>query len=217
MKTTYFPPLFKAEKFSCPHCEVYTTQSWDDMFYGDRKNTFDLTVFFQCTCYSCNRASYWYKENMIIPLQSSAPLPHEDLPSTLLDDYEEARSIVHLSPRGAVALLRLVLEKLLAELLGEQSNGINNDIKSLVRNGLPVRVEKALDIIRVVGNNAVHPGRLDLKDDQQTALTLFELINIIIENQITLPRTLDTLEDQFISEGQRQIINERQRPVSLEP
>lgn len=153
---------------------------------------------------------------MVIPSSSStAPKPHEDLPSSLLDDYEEARTIVHLSPRGAVALLRLVLQKLLAELLGEQSKGIDNDIKSLVQNGLPVRVEKALDIIRVVGNNAVHPGRLDLKDDQQTAITLFELINIIIENQVTLPKTLDDLEDKFFSEGQRQHINERERPTPL--
>ena len=34
-------------------------------------------------------------------------------------------------------------------------------------------------------------GSLDLKDDQQTALILFELINVVVEQMITIPRMID--------------------------
>ncbi|WP_338542794.1 DUF4145 domain-containing protein [Paenibacillus tundrae] len=215
MQTKYFIPDYRSDKFSCPYCEVYTTQSWDDLFYGGSDGYFELAELAMCTCDHCFQRSYWYKSEMIIPVESYSkiPSPHQDMPIELVQDYEEARSIAPLSPRGAAALLRLVLEKLLTELVGENSKGINDNIKLLVRNGLPQRVEQALDIVRVVGNNAVHPGKLDLKDDNHTTLTLFGLINFIVENQITQPKMLNELYNQTISEGQREQIEMRERPV----
>ena len=43
--------------------------------------------------------------------------------------------------------------------------------------GLPSTIQRALDILRVTGNNAVHPGRIDLRDDRATA----ELLHLDIE------------------------------------
>ena len=44
--------------------------------------------------------------------------------------------------------------------------------------------------MRVIGNNAVHPGELDLKDDVATAMTLFGLINLIADNRISEPKRI---------------------------
>ena len=44
------------------------------------------------------------------------PNPHENMPVSLLKDYEEARRVFPDSARGAAALLRLALEKLCIEL-----------------------------------------------------------------------------------------------------
>lgn len=41
-----------------------------------------------------------------------------------------------------------------------------------------------MDTIRVIWNHAVHPGQLDLRDDRDTAMGLFELMNFIVEEQI---------------------------------
>lgn len=51
-----------------------------------------------------------------------------------------------------------------------------------------MQVQQALDALRVIGNEAVHPGELDLRDDVDTASGLFELINVVVEDRITRPK-----------------------------
>lgn len=124
------------------------------------------------------------------------PSPNPDLPADVLQDYEEAGSIVGQSPRGAAALLRLAIQKLCV-ILGEKGAKIDDDIASLVKKGLTPMVQKALDTVRVIGNEAVHPGILDLKDDRDTAMKLFKLVNIISEQMISNPRHVDELYEKI--------------------
>jgi hypothetical protein len=58
----------------------------------------------------------------------------------------------------------------------------------LVKKGLAVEVQEALDTLRVIGNNAVHPGELDLKDDRATAEGLMHLLNYVVDAMITQPK-----------------------------
>jgi Domain of unknown function (DUF4145) len=143
----------------------------------------------------------------VFPSASGAPLANPDLPSDVAADFNEARDIVNRSPRSAAALLRLAVQKLCVE-LGEKGKSINDDIGALVKKGLPVRIQQALDTVRVVGNNAVHPGQMDLKDDVATATSLFHLVNIIAETMITQPKEIDSLFQQ-LPEAQRDAIKKR--------
>jgi hypothetical protein len=54
-------------------------------------------------------------------------------------------------------------------------------------------VQKALDTVRVIGNEAVHPGEMDLKDDGAIVGQLFVLLNAIANDMITQPRLRDEL------------------------
>lgn len=138
-------------------------------------------------CFNCDKVAIWIYDRLAWPVVSSAPLANPDLPDDVRADYEEAGTLLELSPRGAAALLRLAIQKLCKE-LGEKGENINDDIASLVKKGLDPRVQKALDVVRVIGNQAVHPGHLDLRDDHATAEKLFGLVNIIADILISQPK-----------------------------
>jgi Domain of unknown function (DUF4145) len=126
----------------------------------------------------------------------NAPLPHEDMPEDVKADYIEARSICKLSHRGAAALLRLAIQKLCAH-LGEKGASINDDIGSLVKKGLPIQIQHALDVVRVTGNNAVHPGELRVEEKPEVVSALFGLVNLIVENRIAEPKRIQSLYDSL--------------------
>jgi hypothetical protein len=141
-------------------------------------------------CYHCDKASIWLTDRLLYPEPSEGPEPKPDTPDSIKADYQEAAAILRKSPRGAAALLRLCIQKLCKE-LGQPGKNINEDIGALVAAGLDARVQKALDAVRVIGNNAVHPGQIDLKDDQGIAETLFRLVDIIVEKMISEPKMVD--------------------------
>jgi hypothetical protein len=142
-------------------------------------------------CDHCNDFSVWLRGNLLYPNKGEAPQPNPDLPETVKDIYLEASSISSTSPRGSAALLRLAVQVLCVE-LGEEGKNINADIASLVKKGLPERVQQALDIVRVTGNNAVHPGQIDV-DDPAVTSNLFELLNVITEYTISMPNKINSV------------------------
>lgn len=137
--------------------------------------------------------------------------PNPDLPNEIQSDYEEAKAILERSPRGAAALLRLCIQKLCIH-LGEKGKNLNDDIGALVRKGLPVSVQQALDIVRVIGNNAVHPGELDLGDDSETAKALFHLLNLISDAMLTQPRKIEELYETLPKTSRDAIDKRDQNP-----
>jgi hypothetical protein len=146
-------------------------------------------------------------DRLVHPTGSTAPPANEDLPPEVLQDYEEAGRIAAESPRGAAALLRLAIQKLCIH-LGEKGKNIDDDIASLVKKGLNPTTQKALDAVRVIGNEAVHPGTLDLKDDRDIAIKLFKLVNVIAEQMISNPKHVEEVYGQ-LPEGKRKAIEKR--------
>jgi hypothetical protein len=116
------------------------------------------------------------------------------MPEDVRVDFLEAAAIVDTSPRGAAALLRLSVERLMPH-LDAKAKSINASIGLLVAKGLDPKIQKALDVLRVIGNEAVHPGQIDLKDDKATALKLFDLVNIIVQALITTPNQINSMFD----------------------
>lgn len=141
-------------------------------------------------CFNCKEASIWIYDRLVYPISGEAPPANADLPDSIRRDYDEAGTILDLSPRGAAALIRLCIQKLCKE-LGQPGENINADIAALVATGLDSRVQKALDAVRVIGNHAVHPGQIDLRDDRATAESLFRLLNLIVEKMISEPKHVD--------------------------
>jgi Domain of unknown function (DUF4145) len=146
-------------------------------------------------CFSCGDIAVWLGSN-VFPRKNFEILINEDMPPDAKADFEEATAIVDASPRGAAALLRLSIQKICI-FLGEKGNNLNDDIGNLVNKGLSDKIQKALDAVRVIGNNAVHPGTIDISDDRQTAATLFKLVNIVTEAMISQPKQIDQVYSQL--------------------
>ena len=179
--------------FHCPHCRAFANHYWFRLIgASNTRSALNVADSRISSCAHCEGMTIWLNKKMIFPDSSLAPLPNPDLPNDISEDFEEARSIVQRSPRGAAALFRLCIQKLCAH-LGESGKNINADIAGLVKKGLNPKIQKSLDIVRVIGNESVHPGTIDLKDQPQTAVQLATLINIIADAMITQPKLVDEL------------------------
>lgn len=138
-------------------------------------------------CFNCHELSVWVHDKLVYPSSKVEILPNQDTPPYIKSLFEEAREIVGSSPKGAAAILRLSIQYLCKE-LGENGDNIDKDIASLVAKGLNPVVQQALDAVRVIGNESVHPGEINLDDNRETALQLFQLFNFIVDQMISHPK-----------------------------
>jgi len=203
----YVEPSYGSASFNCPHCNAFAHQTWPGIFYGQGFPIRNLAISF---CSHCNDYSLWVHDKLIHPDQTGIQPPNPDLTKEVQEDYLEAASIVNKSPRGAAALLRLSIQKLCVT-LGGSDKDINQDIKDLVSKGLPVPIQQALDAVRVIGNESVHPGQLDLKDDVEIACKLFSLVNVIANVMITQPKEIQQLY-QTLPQSKIEAIKKRDNP-----
>ena len=158
-------------------------------------------------CFNCNEMTIWVHDQLIWPNSKINIQPNQDLPQHIKSIFEEAREIVTSSPKGAAALLRLSIQYLCKE-LGESGKNIDEDIARLVAKGLNPLIQQALDVVRVVGNEAVHPGEIDLDDNRDTALQLFDLVNLIANQMISQPKQVKALYEK-LPEGKLKGIEQR--------
>lgn len=205
---------------NCPFCGAYSSFTWGDLSYKymvNQKGPYFKEINYDVgECNHCKNITFWEeywdslskKHKLIYPIKGIVSLPNVDLPDDIKRDYLEASDIVELSPRGAVALLRLALQKLCKH-LGESGKDINKDIGALVKKGLNPSIQKALDSVRVTGNNAVHPGTIDLTDDRETAYKIFGFINIIANTMITQPKEIEEFYNMTVTGTVKEAIEKR--------
>lgn len=201
----FTPPEQGKSAFHCPSCNAYANQLWGNAYATFGRGGFqEVSGVTFAWCTHCHNESIWVSSKLTYPASTQAPPPNPDLPENILLDYEEASRIVGESPRGAAALLRLCIQKLCKH-LGESGKNINTDIATLVKKGLNPTIQKSLDLVRVIGNEAVHPGTIDLNDEPETAIALFNLVNIITETMITQPKMIESLYGSLPAEKRDQI------------
>lgn len=192
-------PFGMSSSFVCPHpdCRTLAVHRWGSVRNfsvlsnaGETHRKYDYAngAIVGSLCEACRKEVVFFRGKLVYPAESEAPAPTADMPAEVLSDFEEARQVLPVSPRGSAALLRLLVQKLLP-ILGATPSDINKMIGELVTNGtISANIQQALDSVRVIGNEAVHPGTMDLKDDEATAISLFNLINYIVEKAITEPK-----------------------------
>ena len=215
MIKNYIEPQKSKNSYTCPHCNTISQMEIEGHYFqsdmpnrmqngGGVKNR--LTIH-KCQC--CGKKIIWCDEEYIYP-DIVAEEANHDMPESVKQLYNEAGLIYNKSPRAACALLRLAIDRLCNE-LGETDRDITRNIGALVKKGLPETVQKALDVVRVVGNKAVHPGQIDFDiDDKATVIMLMRLVNIIVERMITEPNEIASLY-QGLPESVKKSIEKRDK------
>lgn len=223
----FVPPSFWQTAFTCPYCGVLAQMNWERLYEGN-VGTIGYSIHI-AVCQVCKNYSLWckygtlqrgkptIKEEMLYPKLSAIP-PAEDMPESIKAIYKEASNVLGDSPRAACALLRLALEELISYLRNNfekykslKGKNINEDIKELVKLGLPAEAQKALDIVRITGNNAVHSKEIDINDNPEIAYKLFEMLNFIVQEMITRPKEIDSFFKDNIPKGAKEAIKERDK------
>lgn len=212
MTGQYVAPAFNLSAFNCPHCQAYAMQSRWNLVYPQRhQNQYGNSEISSLQCSHCRKYSHWLSKDepqrMLDPQVTLAPPPHADMPADIAKVYLEAAAVAGSSYRAAAALLRLALQQLMPY-LGERGGNINGDIASLVSKGLPVRIQQALDLCRVVGNESVHPGEIADEDGPELVNSLFSMLNLIVDDRITRPKEIEALYKR-LPEKKRKGIEDR--------
>ena len=215
MAKNYLEPNKNRNSYTCPHCNTISQMEIEDHLFLSERNIVNRrggTIQNKLTihrCHCCGKKIIWCDEVYIYP-DIVAEEANSEMPESVKQLYNEAGLIYNKSPRAACALLRLAIDRLCNE-LGEIDRDINKNISALVKKGLPESVQKALDVVRVVGNKAVHPGQIVFDvDDKATAIMLMRLVNIIVERMITEPKEIDLLY-QGLPESIKESIERRDK------
>ena len=201
--TEFVQPATKLDAFNCPHCGSYSDQYWYPIIH----HNVTIKKFNTCMCRRCGKITIWKDAAMIFPSTGNAAMPNSDMPDEIKNDYNEARDIVSRSPRSACALLRLCIEKICTDKVSTGKD-LNEKIKKLSKGGLNDKIIKALDSVRVIGGQAVHPLKMDLKDDVDTATRLFDIINYISNWAYTSEKAIDHIY-KSLPEEKKEAIKKR--------
>lgn len=191
MSTKKKPQIF------CPYCHVFSQMDVHDYYFDQDLigNQFGPEIINQLEIRRCSNCGgkFFYENGHLLYPEPASITPEPAMPEDVKAIYIEASSIYHRSPRAACALLRLAIERLCDD-LDAKGNNLDSKISNLVKRGLSEDVQRALDFVRVIGNNAVHPGKIEYDiDNEQTANMLFKLLNIIVQRLISQPATINAL------------------------
>lgn len=163
----------------CPFCEssvaktfdtsrqdyinFYQVSSESGLFYkGEKKSDFDLKIN-KLKCPNCDRSSYNVEgqhgeyESIYLPIHplSNARMLPEYVPVTLRKDYEEAYSIVNLSPKASATLSRRCLQGMIRDFFKISKSNLNGEINAI--EDLVSSDQKAvLHSLRKIGNAGAH-------------------------------------------------------------
>ena len=194
----------------CPHCGVKSQHKYLNKINGryefkvvlnsnpanfsiHSKYNSNLQDFNAIQCVVCGNYSLYHQGRMIYPFASNVSKPNDDMLDNVKEIYLEARNVLNISPRSACALLRLALEMLMVE-LDVDGRTLNDKINNYCdKYNSDNRLIKAFHLLRLVGNDAVHSGVLDVDDNEDIARAMFGILNEIVDETITKKNKMDVI------------------------
>jgi hypothetical protein len=197
-----------AFNWNCPHCKTKTTINKDDISEDESnlhiKNTdgtksADVT-WIVCPNTECKKLSLyvslheytfrpniWERGNLIrqwtlLP-DTKANVYPDYIPTAIRQDYEEAYSILELSPKASATLSRRCLQGMIRDFWGVKKGRLVDEINAIEDKVDPL-TWKSIDAIRKVGNIGAHMEKdinLIIEVEPKEAQLLIQLIEMLFE------------------------------------
>ena len=202
MDTSRQQPTFEAKSFVCPHCHVYSSQTWcigiptgyseeyQEHHWGNTNQSY-ISI-----CLNCNGHAYWYRNpksqgsaELVHPCGATRPIPTCGLTTDEQNLYAEACKVSAISPRSAAALLRVIIESIAVRETDANRGTLNDKLNTLIDSrALSAGSQEGLHAVRLLGNESVHvPGQILVEDDPEIVDLLFEIVDTIVDELFVLP------------------------------
>jgi hypothetical protein len=128
-------------------------------------------------CHDCSGFALWVGSRLVFPInvdKMSVPLVEED--------FEEAAAILNKSPRGAAALMRVCIQKLLPLL---KDNGMDRSHydSALMRKGLEVEIQQAMEVLQVLQSDSAQLTTFESQEDKEMAFRIIDSLKAILERR----------------------------------
>lgn len=157
----------------CPYCGIefsFNSESFRSMttsfefpfgrdIRSSRNETNPVHINHYC-CPSCRRVStiaVLSKDKIVIPIMpaSLAKSFPPYIPENILEDYNEAFAILHLSPKASAMLSRRCLETIIKDFWGVDKYKLSRAI-DILKDDIPEELANVLESFRIIGNAAAH-------------------------------------------------------------
>lgn len=185
-------PLIMNETYKIYDIDFSTAESGFHIYVPPQSGTKDESIsikFFHCP--KCNNFTIKasgngeFTKGLDVPLlpKSNALQFPEYVPASIRVDYEEACSIVFLSPKASATLSRRCLQSMIRDFWGIKKNTLFEEISALES-----KVDKTqwdvLNVLRKLGNIGAHPEAdvnliIDIEPDDATKL--LKVIELLIK------------------------------------
>jgi hypothetical protein len=144
-------------------------------------------------CYSCKGFAIWERDRLVFPIRGKEPpdIIEGDFKEVIegdfteieedktADDIQEATAILNRSPRGATALIRICIRKMMP-LLEQSGKNLHDNISSLVGKGLEFEIQQSMDLRQVLRQNPLKPTHFD-EEGSETATRMFASLKEILK------------------------------------
>jgi hypothetical protein len=129
-------------------------------------------------CHSCNGFALWVGGRLVFPTSL------DRTPELVEEDIEEAAAILDKSPRGATALMRVCIQKLVP-MLRDNDKELDDYISSLVRKGLEVEMQQSVEVLQILRKDSAQLNPLESQADRETALRFLDSLKVVLEQRMS--------------------------------
>jgi hypothetical protein len=156
----------------CPHCTAFIHVEEDRYANSDDSISPYWVTAMNCSNPQCRKAIIHLNRHlpkgdgskkevrrMLIYPKAVARKPlGAGIPSSFLEDYNEAIDVLPISPKASAAISRRCLQNILREAGGFRDRDLAKEIQLAIdSNSLPSHITESMDAIRNIGNFAAHP------------------------------------------------------------